>query len=145
MLQRMNEVANTPREFSVADLSTDKQSCIVIPNRGSMARGGGSKAATQLVKLVSSAQTGYYYVKPKNTRKLPQKLQLNKYALSLSPYRPSEPRHQRTGLGCIAFEQLSSSNDFFCIIIPHNYDSHNDWLSPVLFWLSVIIPGMTRS
>eukprot|EP00890_Picochlorum_soloecismus_P000900 jgi/Picsp_1/1810/NSC_05277-R1_30s ribosomal protein s16 len=37
------------------------------------------KAATILVKLLSSAGTGYFYVAKKNPRKLPQKLEFMKY------------------------------------------------------------------
>ena len=45
-----------------------------------MAKGGGAKkAATLLVKLVSAAGTGTFYVKRKNPRTLPQKLQFMKY------------------------------------------------------------------
>ena len=37
------------------------------------------KAATLLVKLISTANTGFFYVKRKNPRKLPQKLQFVKH------------------------------------------------------------------
>lgn len=37
------------------------------------------KGATVLIKLLSTAGTGYFYVKRKNPRKLPQKLQFLKY------------------------------------------------------------------
>lgn len=44
---------------------------------------GGSKSAkklaTILVKLASTAGTGFFYVKRKNPRKLPDKLQFMKY------------------------------------------------------------------
>ena len=36
-------------------------------------------AATVLVKLLSQAGTGYFYVARKNPRKLPQKLEFMKY------------------------------------------------------------------
>lgn len=36
-------------------------------------------AATVLVKLLSSAGTGYFYVAKKNPRKLPGKLEFKKY------------------------------------------------------------------
>lgn len=35
--------------------------------------------ATILVKLVSSADTGYYYVTKKNPRQKPEKLEMRKY------------------------------------------------------------------
>ena len=38
----------------------------------------GKKAATLLVKLLSTAGTGYFYVARKNPRKLPQKLEFVK-------------------------------------------------------------------
>ena len=38
----------------------------------------GKKAATVLVKLLSTAGTGYFYVARKNPRKLPQKLEFVK-------------------------------------------------------------------
>jgi large subunit ribosomal protein L33 len=37
------------------------------------------KAATLLIKLVSGAGTGYFYVKKKNPRTIPHKLQFMKY------------------------------------------------------------------
>ena len=37
------------------------------------------KGATILIKLLSTAGTGYFYVKKKNPRTLPQKLQFIKY------------------------------------------------------------------
>ncbi len=37
------------------------------------------KGATILIKLLSNAGTGYFYVKKKNPRKMPQKLQLMKF------------------------------------------------------------------
>ncbi|PRW58583.1 50S ribosomal L33 [Chlorella sorokiniana] len=40
---------------------------------------GGKKAATVLVKLLSTAGTGYFYVARKNPRKLPKKLEFVKY------------------------------------------------------------------
>lgn len=39
----------------------------------------GRKGATVLIKLLSTAGTGYFYVKRKNPRNLPQKLQFLKY------------------------------------------------------------------
>jgi len=44
--------------------------------RESMAK---KAAATVLVKLLSQAGTGYFYVARKNPRKLPQKLEFMKY------------------------------------------------------------------
>jgi len=38
-----------------------------------------AKSNTVLVKLVSSADTGYYYVTKKNPRKMPDKIELKKY------------------------------------------------------------------
>ena len=38
-----------------------------------------AKSSTVLVKLVSSADTGYYYVAKKNPRTQPDKLALKKY------------------------------------------------------------------
>ncbi len=38
-----------------------------------------AKSNTVLVKLVSSADTGYYYVAKKNPRKMPDKIELKKY------------------------------------------------------------------
>lgn len=38
-----------------------------------------AKAPTILIKLVSTADTGYYYVKKKNPRKTTEKLQFKKY------------------------------------------------------------------
>jgi len=38
-----------------------------------------AKSATILVKLVSSADTGYYYVTKKNPRTTTEKLEFNKY------------------------------------------------------------------
>jgi len=38
-----------------------------------------AKPATILVKLVSSADTGYYYVTKKNPRQKPEKLEMRKY------------------------------------------------------------------
>jgi len=40
---------------------------------------GGKKATNILIKLVSTAGTGYFYVKKKNPRNLPNKLQFVKY------------------------------------------------------------------
>lgn len=37
------------------------------------------KGATLLIKLLSTAGTGYFYVKKKNVRNLPNKLQFVKY------------------------------------------------------------------
>ena len=39
----------------------------------------GKKGATLLIKLLSTAGTGSFYVKRKNPRTLPQKLQFMKY------------------------------------------------------------------
>lgn len=44
-----------------------------------MAGGAAKKGLTMLVKLVSTAGTGYFYVRKKNPRKLPQKLAFMKY------------------------------------------------------------------
>ena len=38
-----------------------------------------AKPSTVLIKMVSSADTGYFYVKKKNPRKATDKLELNKY------------------------------------------------------------------
>jgi len=38
-----------------------------------------AKPATQLIKMVSTADTGYFYVAKKNSRTLTEKLQLRKY------------------------------------------------------------------
>ena len=38
-----------------------------------------AKPSTQLIKLVSTADTGYYYVTKKNTRTTTEKLQFRKY------------------------------------------------------------------
>ena len=38
-----------------------------------------AKPATQLIKMVSTADTGYYYVTKKNARTLTEKLQFRKY------------------------------------------------------------------
>ena len=38
-----------------------------------------AKPATILVKLVSSADTGFYYVTKKNPRQKPEKLEMRKY------------------------------------------------------------------
>lgn len=38
-----------------------------------------AKPTTQLIKLVSTADTGYYYVTKKNTRTMTEKLALKKY------------------------------------------------------------------
>ncbi len=38
-----------------------------------------AKPATVLVKLVSTADTGYYYVAKKNPRKKPEKIELKKF------------------------------------------------------------------
>ena len=38
---------------------------------------GGKKGATLLVKLISTAGTGFFYVAKKNPRKLPNKLQVH--------------------------------------------------------------------
>ena len=38
-----------------------------------------AKPATLLIKLVSSAETGFYYVTKKNPRKTTDKLELRKY------------------------------------------------------------------
>ncbi len=38
-----------------------------------------AKSNTVLVKLVSSADTGYYYVTKKNPRNTPDKIELKKY------------------------------------------------------------------
>ncbi len=38
-----------------------------------------AKPATQLIKMVSTADTGYFYVARKNARTLTEKLQMRKY------------------------------------------------------------------
>ena len=38
-----------------------------------------AKAASVLIKLVSTAKTGYFVVRSKNQRKKPEKLELKKY------------------------------------------------------------------
>jgi large subunit ribosomal protein L33 len=38
-----------------------------------------AKPSTVLIKMISSADTGYFYVKKKNPRKATDKLELNKY------------------------------------------------------------------
>ena len=38
-----------------------------------------AKPSTQLIKLVSTADTGYYYVTKKNTRTTTEKLEFRKY------------------------------------------------------------------
>lgn len=38
-----------------------------------------AKPTTQLIKMVSTADTGYYYVTKKNPRTLTEKLQFRKY------------------------------------------------------------------
>jgi large subunit ribosomal protein L33 len=38
-----------------------------------------AKPATQLIKLVSTADTGYFYVTKKNTRNTTEKLSVRKY------------------------------------------------------------------
>jgi len=38
-----------------------------------------AKPATQLIKMVSTADTGYFYVAKKNPRTMTEKLQLKKY------------------------------------------------------------------
>ena len=38
-----------------------------------------AKPSSQLIKLVSTADTGYYYVTKKNTRTTTEKLQFRKY------------------------------------------------------------------
>ncbi len=38
-----------------------------------------AKPATQLIKMVSTADTGFFYVAKKNSRTLTEKLQLKKY------------------------------------------------------------------
>ena len=38
-----------------------------------------AKSATQLIKLVSTADTGYYYVTKKNPRNSTEKFEFNKY------------------------------------------------------------------
>ena len=46
--------------------------------RSTMAKGA-TKAGAILVKLVSTAQTGFFYVRRKNPKKLPKKLEFIKY------------------------------------------------------------------
>lgn len=38
-----------------------------------------AKAATVLIRMVSTADTGYFYVKKKNTRTTTEKLEMRKY------------------------------------------------------------------
>ena len=38
-----------------------------------------AKSATQLIRMVSTAETGYFYVAKKNPRTLTEKLSLRKY------------------------------------------------------------------
>src|SRR3546814_12686363 len=38
-----------------------------------------AKPATQLIKMVSTADTGYFYVAKKNTRTMTEKLEMRKY------------------------------------------------------------------
>lgn len=38
-----------------------------------------AKKATVLIKLASTADTGFFYVKKKNPRKYPEKIELKKY------------------------------------------------------------------
>ncbi|MEM7172281.1 MAG: 50S ribosomal protein L33 [Pseudomonadota bacterium] len=38
-----------------------------------------AKPATQLIKMVSTADTGYFYVTKKNSRTLTEKLQMRKF------------------------------------------------------------------
>lgn len=38
-----------------------------------------AKSSTVLIKMVSTADTGYFYVKKKNPRKTTDKLEMNKY------------------------------------------------------------------
>ena len=45
---------------------------------------GGKKGATLLVKLISTAGTGFFYVAKKNPRKLPNKLQVQHLVGGLS-------------------------------------------------------------
>lgn len=45
---------------------------------------GGKKGATLLVKLISTAGTGFFYVAKKNPRKLPNKLQVQHSVRGLS-------------------------------------------------------------
>jgi large subunit ribosomal protein L33 len=49
------------------------------PIRPSPERHAMAKAVTVKVKLVSTADTGYYYVTKKNTRTMTEKLSLKKY------------------------------------------------------------------
>ena len=51
--------------------------CRRFPIRA-LGRMAGKKAATLLVKLLSTAGTGYFYVAKKNPRKLPKKLEFVK-------------------------------------------------------------------
>ena len=38
-----------------------------------------AKPSTVLIKMISTADTGYFYVKKKNPRKATEKLEMNKY------------------------------------------------------------------
>ncbi len=38
-----------------------------------------AKSATMLVKMLSSADTGFFYVKKRNPRKQPEKMEMRKY------------------------------------------------------------------
>ena len=49
-----------------------------IARRAAMAKGA-TKAGAILVKLVSAARTGFFYVKRKNPKKTPRKLEFVKY------------------------------------------------------------------
>ena len=52
--------------------------CDAIARRAAMAKGA-TKAGAILVKLVSAARTGFFYVKRKNPKKTPRKLEFVKY------------------------------------------------------------------
>lgn len=53
--------------------------CASVPKGICQGMAGGKKGVSILVKLVSTAGTGYFYVKRKNPRNLPNKLQFVKY------------------------------------------------------------------
>ena len=38
-----------------------------------------AKSATMLVKMLSTADTGFFYVKKRNSRKQPEKMEMRKY------------------------------------------------------------------
>ena len=63
-----------------------------------------TKAATVLVRLLSSAGTGYFYVKKKNPRTLTQKLVFMKY----------DPRVRKHVLFTVRRPRMPPHNVIFC-------------------------------